>query len=73
MHIRTGLYRGECSVTVIYVCLCQFEVYAVDVAMTTGEGKPREQDSRTTIFKRAVDRNYHLKMRGARALYSEVR
>jgi len=54
---------------------CTFEpneVYAVDVAMTSGEGKPREQDARTTIFKRNVDRNYNLKMKASRTLFSEV-
>lgn len=50
----------------------QFEVYAVDVAMTSGDGKPREQDTRTTVFKRAVDKTYNLRMKGSRAFYSEV-
>lgn len=50
----------------------QFEVYAIDVAMTTGEGKPREQNARTTVFKRNVDKTYHLKMKASRTLYSEV-
>ena len=40
--------------------------------MTTGDGRPREQDSRTTIYKRNVDRNYSLKMKASRALYSEI-
>ena len=55
---------------------CTFEVnevYAVDVAMTTGEGKPREMDTRTTVFKRNVDKTYNLKMKGARTLYSEIK
>lgn len=30
------------------------EVYAVDIAMSSGDGKPREAQSRTTVFKRAV-------------------
>jgi len=54
---------------------CTFEVnevYAVDVAMTSGEGKPREQDIRTTVFKRNVDKSYNLKMKAARAMYSEI-
>lgn len=54
---------------------CTFEaneVYAVDVAMTSGEGKPREQDARTTVYKRNVDRNYNLKMKASRTLFSEV-
>mmetsp|Transcript_952 Transcript_952/g.1185 ORF Transcript_952/g.1185 Transcript_952/m.1185 type:complete len:404 (-) Transcript_952:578-1789(-) len=49
-----------------------FEVYSIDVAMSTGEGKPRETDTRTTVFKRAVDRNYRLKMRASRYLFNEV-
>jgi len=55
---------------------CQFEVnevYAVDVAMTTGEGKPREIDTRTTVFKRNVDRTYNLKMKASRGFFSEVK
>jgi methionine aminopeptidase len=58
------------------VAECTFEVnevYAVDVAMTTGEGKPREQDTRTTIFKRNVDKTYNLKMKGSRTFLSEVK
>jgi len=54
---------------------CTFEVnevYAVDVAMSTGEGKPREIDTRTTIYKRAVDKAYNLKMKNARSLLSEI-
>ena len=37
---------------------CTFEaleVYAVDMCMTSAEGKPREGDLKTTIFKRCVD------------------
>lgn len=40
--------------------------------MSSGEGRPREQDSRTTIFRRNVDRNYNLKIKASRALYSEI-
>jgi len=48
------------------------EVYSVDIAMSTGEGKPRENQARTTVFKRAVDKNYRLKMRASRYLFNEV-
>jgi len=54
---------------------CTFEpleVYAIDVAMSSGEGKPRETDTRTTVFKRAVDKSYRLKMRASRYLFNEV-
>lgn len=48
------------------------EVYAIDVVMSTGEGKTREVNARTTIFKRAVDQNYLLKLAAARKVFSEV-
>lgn len=49
------------------------EVYAVDIVMTTGEGKPKLLDERqTTIYKRAVDKNYHLKMKTSRFIFSEI-
>lgn len=54
---------------------CQFEqaeVYAVDVAMTTGDGKVRHADLRTTVFKRNVEVNYRLKMKASRYVLSEV-
>ena len=36
----------------------QNEVYSVDICFSTGEGKPKEKEARTTIFKRAIDNNY---------------
>mmetsp|Transcript_6185 Transcript_6185/g.13419 ORF Transcript_6185/g.13419 Transcript_6185/m.13419 type:complete len:404 (+) Transcript_6185:134-1345(+) len=50
----------------------QAEAYAVDVAMSTGEGKPRPGVLRTTVFKRNVEANYRLKMKNSRYLLSEV-
>lgn len=54
---------------------CTFEageVYAVDVCFTTGEGKPREENERTTLFKRNVDRSFSLRVKASRAFFSEV-
>mmetsp|Transcript_28194 Transcript_28194/g.91119 ORF Transcript_28194/g.91119 Transcript_28194/m.91119 type:complete len:392 (+) Transcript_28194:36-1211(+) len=48
------------------------EVYAVDVMFSTGEGKPREREARTTVFKRAVEQSYKLKMKASRTLLTEV-
>lgn len=48
------------------------EVYALDIAMSSGEGKPRENESRTTVYKRAVDKSYRLKMRASRYLFNEA-
>ncbi|KMZ74841.1 Methionine aminopeptidase,related [Zostera marina] len=49
------------------------EVYAIDIVTSTGEGKPKLIDEKqTTIYKRAVDRNYHLKMKASRFIFSEI-
>ena len=50
----------------------QYEVYAVDVAMSSGEGNARPGDMRTTVFKRNVDQQYQLKVQASRALLAEV-
>lgn len=50
----------------------QAEVYAIDVAMSTGDGKARPGNLRTTVFKRNVEANYRLKMKASRSLLSEV-
>jgi len=48
------------------------QIYAVDIVMSTGEGKGKEIDSKTTVFKRAVDQTYSLKMAASRYLLNEV-
>jgi len=48
------------------------QVYVIDITMSTGEGKTREVESRTTVFKRAVDRAYQLKVQASRAILSEI-
>jgi len=48
------------------------QVYAVDIVMSTGEGKAKETETRTTIYKRAVDQNYLLKMKAARYVFNEI-
>lgn len=53
---------------------CEFEVnevYAIDVLISTGDGKGREVESRSTIYKK-TDEVYQLKMRAARAVISDV-
>lgn len=54
---------------------CTFEVnevYAIDIAVSSGEGKPRELDTRTTVFKRVVDQTYQLRIKGSRQFFNEV-
>lgn len=50
----------------------QNEVYAVDVAMSTGDGNARPGDLRTTVFKRNVEHQYSLKVQASRQLLAEV-
>lgn len=55
---------------------CQFEantVFSIDVVMSTSEnGKVKPGDVRTTVFKRAIERDYLLKMKASRQLLNEV-
>lgn len=48
------------------------DVIGLDVYVSTGEGKPKEGDYRTTVFKRELDAQYNLKIKSARAFFTEV-
>jgi curved DNA binding protein len=49
------------------------EVYAIDIVASTGDGKAKVLDEReTTVFKRALEVNYQLKIKAARDLFSEI-
>ncbi|RXN26898.1 proliferation-associated 2G4 [Labeo rohita] len=48
------------------------EVYAVDVLISTGEGKARDSGQRTTVYKRDPSKQYGLKMKTSRVFFSEV-
>jgi len=48
------------------------EVYSVDICLSTGDGKVKPSPARTTVFKRAVDKSYRLKMKASRYLFNEV-
>jgi hypothetical protein len=49
------------------------EVYGVDILIVTGDdGKARPEEARTTIYKRANDVNYQLKMKTSRTVFSEI-
>ena len=53
---------------------CEFdvhEVYAVDVLISTGEGKAREGDTRTSVYKK-TEIGYNLKMKYSKMFYSKV-
>jgi len=44
----------------------------LDVYVSSGEGKPKDTDLRTTVYKRDVNRNYVLKTKAARTFFNDV-
>ena len=43
------------------------EVYALDIVLSSGEGKPKIQDEKeTNVYKRAIEKNYKLKMQASK-------
>jgi len=48
------------------------ETWALDFVMSSGSGKPSESALRTTVYKRAADETYSLKMKASRAVLSEI-
>lgn len=48
------------------------KVYTLDIVFSTGSGKPIQSELRTTVFKRAIDKNYNLKMKAARQLFHKM-
>ncbi|CAK67387.1 unnamed protein product (macronuclear) [Paramecium tetraurelia] len=48
------------------------DVFVLDVYITTGDGKTKESELRTTVYKRALDRQYQLKTKHGRAFMQEV-
>lgn len=50
----------------------EFQAFHVEVIMSTGEGKVKEEDNRCTVYKKNKDNNYKLKMKAARSLMHEV-
>jgi len=48
------------------------DVFGFDFVMSTGEGKPKASQLRTTVFKRDLEEKYSLKMKASRTFFSEV-
>lgn len=44
----------------------------MDVFVSSGEGKPKDSDLRTTVYKRDINRNYVLKSKAARTFFNDV-
>lgn len=49
-----------------------YEVWAMDVLVSTGEGVGKEQDTKVSIYKK-TDVNYLLKLKASKAFYAEVK
>ncbi|KAK9451191.1 peptidase M24, structural domain-containing protein [Limtongia smithiae] len=47
------------------------EVYGLDILVSTGDGKVKQSESRTTIYKK-TENTYSLKLKVSRSLFSEV-
>lgn len=47
------------------------EAYIIDIVMSTGEGKPRELDTRTSVF-RKTSQIYQLKVKASRYVLNEI-
>jgi len=50
----------------------EYDVFCFDVVMSTGEGKGKEQEARTTIYKRAPEVQYKMRMAASRYVFSEI-
>jgi curved DNA binding protein len=48
------------------------DVFDFEVMVSTGEGKPKDSDVRCTIYKRAMDQVYNLKVKQSRQFINEV-
>lgn len=48
------------------------DVIGLDIYVSSGEGKPKEADVRTTVYKRDLETMYNLKLKGSRAFFKEV-
>ena len=48
------------------------QAYILDVMVSTGDGRPRETEFRTTVFQRALDVTYNLKLKASRTFLAEV-
>ncbi|CAI2351299.1 unnamed protein product [Caenorhabditis sp. 36 PRJEB53466] len=48
------------------------EAYAIDVLLSTGKGKPKDLDTRTTVYRKNESVSYQLKMKASRVFFADV-
>ena len=50
-----------------------YDVFGLDIVMTTGEGKLSQKDEKETqVYKRALEKSYSLKMKASRGVFSDI-
>merc|ERR1719197_628894 len=69
---KTIINKATPEQQVAEAAISKNDVFAIDVVMSTGEGKPKASEDRTTVFKRNIEEKYSLKMKASRAFFSEV-
>ena len=69
---KTIINKSTPEQQVAEATLSKNDVFAIDIVMSTGEGKPKALEDRTTVFKRNIEEKYSLKMKASRAFFSEV-
>eukprot|EP01027_Heterolobosea_sp_BB2_P023923 GEZU01035987.1.p1 GENE.GEZU01035987.1~~GEZU01035987.1.p1 ORF type:complete len:392 (-),score=164.78 GEZU01035987.1:242-1384(-) len=50
----------------------EYEVYGIDIVISTGEGRLKEKDQKPLIYKRAPEYSYNLKMQSSRDVMKEI-
>jgi len=70
---QTILLRGDDpEIKVDDVTFEMYQVYSIDVVMSSGEGKPRETETRTTVFKLVPECSYKAKSKASAALAKDA-
>ena len=69
---KTIINKSTTEQQVAEAKIAKNDVFAIDVVMSTGEGKPKQGEDRTTVFKRNIEEKYSLKMKASRTFFSEV-
>ena len=71
---KTVLLRGDDpEIKVDDVTFELNQVFSIDVVMSSGEGKPRESEARTTVYKISPESSYKPKSKASIALLKEAR
>eukprot|EP00924_Labyrinthula_sp_SR-Ha-C_P005623 maker-scaffold_14-snap-gene-0.2-mRNA-1 protein AED:0.03 eAED:0.03 QI:434/1/1/1/1/1/2/206/400 len=48
------------------------QVYTIDIALSTGEGKPTQREERTCVFKRALETSYIMKLKSSKIVFGQI-